>query len=965
LDLTDSEFTAGQRWISNTESELGLGIVIEFADRRVTLSFPAAGERRVYASDNAPLSRVMYEIGETIRSADGDSLQITERLEANGCFIYAGDAEDGSPGIIPELDLDSFVQFSRPLDRLFAGQIDKNNSFLLRSESLRLQHRHRQSQGYGLLGPRVQLLPHQFYIAQQVAERHHPRVLLADEVGLGKTIEAGLILHQQLMSGRADRVLIVVPDSLIHQWLVEMLRRFNLHFTILDEQTCAAIEERDEEPEEMIETDVENPFDSAQLILTGLSLLVDRLERREQALASAWDLMIVDEAHHLSWNEQQASPAYEAIEALAREASGLVLITATPEQLGVEGHFARLRLLDPDRYHDLGEFCVEEENYRPIAELVAKLQDPKVAETFAEDLDLQRSLIELLGQARVEAIIEAEASQRTTLVAQAVKNLLDRHGTGRVLYRNCRDTVQGFPQRKFSPYPLPAPAEYLDKVADATMVDMLNPEALLGDPWLALDPRVEWLDNWLHERRGEKTLVICARATTATALEEHLRVRRGIRSAVFHEGLGLVARDRAAAYFADEQENAELLVCSEIGSEGRNFQFAHHLVLFDIPLNPDLLEQRIGRLDRIGQRNVVQIHVPYYVDSAAEVLVKWYDDGLDAFEHVFSAGRPLFEQFEDQLTGVMNNPTDVRARDDLIYATHQQAIATSEALRLGRDRLLELNSHDAAEASIIVDAVREATRKLELSDYMDGIFDFFGVEQQVHGSLSVIVHPGDHMLCHNFPGLPEGGITGTYDRAEALSKEDMHFLTWEHPMVTGAMDMMLSGEFGNATLCALKAPFLKPGTLYLEAIFVVSCAAPRYLQIPRYIPQGTIRVVVDRECKDLSSVLTQERINAIVEPIKKRVAHEVAKHSRSEINAMADRATKIAQAQLSPLVDIARHDIETEQRAELERLQALAAVNPNIRAEEIDYREHFADQLLSHVEHTQLKLDAVRVGLAT
>jgi ATP-dependent helicase HepA len=124
-------------------------------------------------------------------------------------------------------------------------------------------------------------------------------------------------------------------------------------------------------------------------------------------------------------------------------------------------------------------------------------------------------------------------------------------------------------------------------------------------------------------------------------------------------------------------------------------------------------------------------------------------------------------------------------------------------------------------------------------------------------------------------------------------------------------------------------------------------------------------VVVDRECKDLSSVLTQERINAIVEPIKKRVAHEVAKHSRSEINAMADRATKIAQAQLSPLVDIARHDIETEQRAELERLQALAAVNPNIRAEEIDYREHFADQLLSHVEHTQLKLDAVRVGLAT
>lgn len=365
----DSAFTAGQRWISNTESELGLGIIIENADRRVTLSFSAAGERRVYASDNAPLSRVMYEVGETIRSADGISLRVTERHEANGCFIYGGTAEDGSLGILPELELDSFVQFSRPLDRLFAGQIDKNNSFLLRAESLHLQHRHQQSQAYGLVDPRVQLLPHQFYIAKQVAERHRPRVLLADEVGLGKTIEAGLILHQRFMSGRADRVLIVVPDSLIHQWLVEMLRRFNLHFTILDEETCVAIEERDEESDEDFESDVENPFESAQLILIGLSLLVDHPARQAQAVASEWDLMVVDEAHHLSWNEEQVSPAYSAIEALSQAASGLVLITATPEQLGVEGHFARLRLLDPDRYHDLREFRSEEDNYRPIAAL--------------------------------------------------------------------------------------------------------------------------------------------------------------------------------------------------------------------------------------------------------------------------------------------------------------------------------------------------------------------------------------------------------------------------------------------------------------------------------------------------------------------------------------------------------------------------------------------------------------------
>ena len=105
-------------------------------------------------------------------------------------------------------------------------------------------------------------------------------------------------------------------------------------------------------------------------------------------------------------------------------------------------------------------------------------------------------------------------------------------------------------------------------------------------------------------------MLICSQAETAQALELYLRVNKGIRSSVFHEGLSLVNRDRSAAYFADEEEGAQILICSEIGSEGRNFQFAHHLILFDLPLNPDLLEQRIGRLDRIGQKHTIQIHIP-------------------------------------------------------------------------------------------------------------------------------------------------------------------------------------------------------------------------------------------------------------------------------------------------------------------------------------------------------------------
>src|SRR5690606_2451823 len=126
---------------------------------------------------------------------------------------------------------------------------------------------------------------------------------------------------------------------------------------------------------------------------------------------------------------------------------------------------------------------------------------------------------------------------------------------------------------------------------------------------------VVWLADWLKEHRRQKVLVICADAETAQTLEDYLRLRKGLLTAVFHEGLSLIERDRAAAYFADMEEGAQVLICSEIGSEGRNFQFAHDLVMFDLPLNPDLLEQRIGRLDRIGQTEEVNIHVPYYTDS--------------------------------------------------------------------------------------------------------------------------------------------------------------------------------------------------------------------------------------------------------------------------------------------------------------------------------------------------------------
>src|SRR5690606_26346867 len=136
---------------------------------------------------------------------------------------------------------------------------------------------------------------------------------------------------------------------------------------------------------------------------------------------------------------------------------------------------------------------------------------------------------------------------------------------------------------------------------------------------------------------------------------------------------------------------------SEIGSEGRNFQFAHNLVMFDLPLNPDLLEQRIGRLDRIGQTQEVKIHVPYYPGTAQEKLLNWYHQGLNAFEKTCAIGQAVFTRFEEKLLPAITQNNDSGfAR--LLGETQTFSADLITQLQRGRDRLLELNSCKPAQA---------------------------------------------------------------------------------------------------------------------------------------------------------------------------------------------------------------------------------------------------------------------------
>ncbi len=267
------DFIPGQRCISDAELQMGLGTILKIDHRTLTVVFAASDETRTYSRETAPLTRVAFAVGDTIRNQAGVSLRIATVSDADGLLVYQGRDKSGTQHTIIETELDNFLQLNRPSQRLFNGQIDRHRWFELRYLTLQVLNQLGHSELYGLTGCRTSLIPHQLYIAHEVANRYAPRVLLADEVGLGKTIEAGLILHHQLLTERAQRVLIVVPESLVHQWLVEMLRRFNLHFRIFDEARLEDMNPAQDEDDTLDDNSDENPFLSEQLVLCSLEFL--------------------------------------------------------------------------------------------------------------------------------------------------------------------------------------------------------------------------------------------------------------------------------------------------------------------------------------------------------------------------------------------------------------------------------------------------------------------------------------------------------------------------------------------------------------------------------------------------------------------------------------------------------------------------------------------------------------------
>ncbi|MBY4833607.1 DEAD/DEAH box helicase family protein [Burkholderia dolosa] len=500
-------------------------------------------------------------------------------------------------------------------------------------------------------------LPHQLYALNRAMSNHRVRYLLADEVGLGKTIEAGLVLRELKLRGMARRILVVSPKGLVRQWQAEMRLHFNERLQYIDPAEFAAFRpwRNDEDNLWRMHDQVIVSLDSVKPIEGRRGWSLDQLnqynrERFEDLISAGWDLVIIDESHRMGGSTDQVA-RYKLGAALAEASPYLLLLSATPHQ-GKTDQFLRLmQLLDRDAFPDEGS--VSRDRVRPY---VIRTEKRTAINAEGEPLFKPR-------MTRLYPVAWQERHAAQQRLYEAVTDYV-RHGYNQALAAKQRHIgfLMILMQRLVtsSTAAIRATLEKRQALLDTPQSQADLFETADWDEWAELDGQAQadiavQTAGWAQEKAEVDLLLNLARETEARGTdakaealleliyklqqEENdpaLKVlvftefvptqamlasfleSRGFSVALLNGSMDLDARTNAQQAFSRDMR---VLISTDAGGEGLNLQFCHVIVNFDMPWNPMRLEQRIGRVDRIGQRHVVRA-INFVLEDTVEHRVR-------------------------------------------------------------------------------------------------------------------------------------------------------------------------------------------------------------------------------------------------------------------------------------------------------------------------------------------------------
>jgi ATP-dependent helicase HepA len=375
-----------------------------------------------------------------------------------------------------------------------------------------------------------------------------------------------------------------------------------------------------------------------------------------------------------------------------------------------------------------------------------------------------------------------------------------------------------------------------------------------------------------------------------------------------------------------------------------------------------MLEQRIGRLDRIGQRGDVNLHVGVLAGSPQELLLRWYDEGLGAFESVCPDGRELLRRFGAELVALAHDygtgDTQESVLTDLLRRTRIAHEELSQLIARGRDRLLELASAGGSEPhGELADALRRDDRNAPEDEYPLRLLEQFGVHHEPLGAQLWMLDP-EYLTLDAFEEFKHGPRQATMDRNTALARDDVLYLRPDHPLLLGAQDLLLSSESGNAAF--LIEDGLPPRTVLLEAVFVLECVADRRLHAARFLPPTPLRCVIDTRLQARPDYVPSARAlqrseDRPVDLLKFR------KILATLLPPMLKRAAQQAETESQQHIDEALTAADTLLGRELARIEALAKINPAVRPDEIDALRTELGALRDVLPNARARLDALRL----
>lgn len=858
-------------------AEFGLGRISDCIDRRYAVQFFRNNQRLNFASLD-PLQRWPIPIG-TKCECDEGICEVTDRILDNGKWSslnkYDVKFPDGRLAQSWESQLrpdTAAAKATSPVDGLSRLIIEPLAAFRTREFFIEA-HFAALRAGLGiraLIGSRIDLMPHQAYVAGVVMLDHRRRYILADEVGLGKTIEAGIIIHDLLATNPDARVLVICPGSLSQQWLAELYSKFARHVFSMPELSSAP----------------ETPISSLSKIILSYS---GALANGSELKANAWDIVVVDEAHHLLDSE----PLYDLVTDISRACGSILLLSALPAQHRVDEYCQLLTLLDPSvnkfttpaAKKRFGELYARQQRIGLVLDWVARhIEDVESGEmepphllgklneltempVLKDDKQLRRMLgtIKKLGpgfRSDVHAIMHhiGDAYRINRRILKNRRSRLVRSGeiveTRRALEIIPYEASQfEFDARKrvhdliFSLRDKNVADDVLHPLSRHLLQASITPESLLrvlrfgeeiaksadesGEFSAIVLPDTAGYSNWAENLKALWSLVVSKlgrgslRSAIAAAdlwLTEGNGSKRGARlvsyltdlhrdnpetKVLIFAGFPSQAADlrqlltlnfgqvSVASFIADMKDSRKddevrrvkkdrhcwVLVSDESGGEGRNFQFFDKLVHFDLPWSSSKIEQRIGRLDRIGRVNPdVTSGVLVSTDTEDEAYLNILDQGLGIFRRSISGLEFAIRDVESNIMAsyIKDATEGLLPLIGQIAETADRERAEDENLELLDEASFERNaamefrgaiSNPAREKSLEQSFIKylkhvaggKAVVPGKDPEFADGVFQLFPDDMPKNG------------------GTGELARTGTFQRPIAQERPHIDFFAPSHP----------------------------------------------------------------------------------------------------------------------------------------------------------------------------------------